>query len=685
MTVYYVDGNNGNNNNNGRALTAAFATIARGAQAATSPGDIVYVLDKTGGYYEEIDITAQGTSANPITFQAYSGHTPYMDGGATGNSNDNLPAGNVTEEHVPTTGYYVNGDPIPEHIQQQYAGRGAKSQGLLDFIGAKYIVWDGIDVKRSGGRGIRMFNGAENITVKNVDITEPRSTAVLIYSDYVRCENVYVQDGMNFAPFRRAPSQVNSTGAFVIQNSNITLSGCTIDVNWGEHIYITALTSIVSNVLISDCTFFDSMGPLHVHGNIQNITIERCYFYRSATTPHFLNGEGINVVGLEPPYGTVVAPKNVTIRNCIFSNLCSTASGSINIAPNHGSPLMENYTIANNTIINAEGAAFKTWGTANVKNLKFLNNIIYQTGSNARTNVSFVNTAEVTADYNYWSSAPDNAFTSGANDVISATSPVVNYQHNPARGQHDANNFRLSSSSSAINAGTNLSANFSDDYFGNVRGATWDIGAHEYNGAAPTPAFITADFSASTRMGPVPLTITFSDQSKSSGPINKWLWDFGDGSSEEQNPTHTYRKTGQFTVKLQVNGPAGEDTAIKVDYVTVTSEEEPPPPPPPPGEKERVTTGQQALYDFSEGSGLVVIDRANAGAPLNLTIEEGGAVRWLEGGGLKLRAAARLKSNGAARKVIDACRQANAITVEAWIKPANVTQSGPARILSYFQ
>lgn len=50
--------------------------------------------------------------------------------------------------------------------------------------------------------------------------------------------------------------------------------------------------------------------------------------------------------------------------------------------------------------------------------------------------------------------------------------------------------------------------------------------------------------------------IQFLDKSISNIPnmsLNRWLWDFGDGEfSTEQNPTHTFSRTGPFTVKLSV-------------------------------------------------------------------------------------------------------------------------------------
>ena len=48
-------------------------------------------------------------------------------------------------------------------------------------------------------------------------------------------------------------------------------------------------------------------------------------------------------------------------------------------------------------------------------------------------------------------------------------------------------------------------------------------------------------------------TIRFTDQSK--GLIHSWHWDFGDGTtSDEQNPVHQFPDTGVFPVTLTVTG-----------------------------------------------------------------------------------------------------------------------------------
>jgi len=71
---------------------------------------------------------------------------------------------------------------------------------------------------------------------------------------------------------------------------------------------------------------------------------------------------------------------------------------------------------------------------------------------------------------------------------------------------------------------------------------------------------IDADFTADRTQGNVPLRVEFTDQS--TGDIDTWQWDFGDGSeSEDQHPIHTYEKSGIYTVELTVIGDEDEDTA----------------------------------------------------------------------------------------------------------------------------
>ena len=57
--------------------------------------------------------------------------------------------------------------------------------------------------------------------------------------------------------------------------------------------------------------------------------------------------------------------------------------------------------------------------------------------------------------------------------------------------------------------------------------------------------------------------VAFRDESE--GEVKSWKWDFGDGSSStEQNPLHAYQAGRDYTVILEVEGPAGKARRSKV-------------------------------------------------------------------------------------------------------------------------
>jgi flagellin-like protein len=71
-----------------------------------------------------------------------------------------------------------------------------------------------------------------------------------------------------------------------------------------------------------------------------------------------------------------------------------------------------------------------------------------------------------------------------------------------------------------------------------------------------------ADYVTDSSSGNIPLTVHFTDNS--SGVINVWQWDFGDGGkSASQNPSHTFTSTGTYTVKLTVSNSGGSNSTTK--------------------------------------------------------------------------------------------------------------------------
>ena len=99
------------------------------------------------------------------------------------------------------------------------------------------------------------------------------------------------------------------------------------------------------------------------------------------------------------------------------------------------------------------------------------------------------------------------------------------------------------------------------------RGGSDTATKEDYIHATPPPPPI-ADFSGEPSSGEAPLITQFLD--KTVGDVTGWLWDFGDGqTSTEQNPSHTYRQPGDYTVSLKAIGRGGSDTETKTKYVHV--------------------------------------------------------------------------------------------------------------------
>jgi|GEM_PF-1693738 len=84
-----------------------------------------------------------------------------------------------------------------------------------------------------------------------------------------------------------------------------------------------------------------------------------------------------------------------------------------------------------------------------------------------------------------------------------------------------------------------------------------------------TVAAIVANFEANPTTGNLPLDVTFTDLS--TGEIDSWEWDFGDGNTSSfQLPVHTYMESGNYNVSLTVTGTAGSNTLVMEDYIYVT-------------------------------------------------------------------------------------------------------------------
>ncbi len=77
---------------------------------------------------------------------------------------------------------------------------------------------------------------------------------------------------------------------------------------------------------------------------------------------------------------------------------------------------------------------------------------------------------------------------------------------------------------------------------------------------------LTANFTADTTGGCVPLSVTFTGEFN--GIIQDYRWDFGDGAtSQEPSPTHEYTTAGKHTVSLTVSSPCDTVTVVKEEMI----------------------------------------------------------------------------------------------------------------------
>lgn len=167
------------------------------------------------------------------------------------------------------------------------------------------------------------------------------------------------------------------------------------------------------------------------------------------------------------------------------------------------------------------------------------------------------------------------------------------------------------------------------------------------------------DGSASDDGLPSPLQVTWS---KVSGPGTVTFAD-----PESVDTTVTVDQPGTYRLRLSADDGQSES----IDSMVLTAADD------------RVQ-GALVLYDFQEGSGDVVHDLSESGAPADLSVvaAETSDYRWVTGGGLDLEESTRVLSDEPVDKVTDAVKASGELTMEAWVRPANKTQFGPARIVS---
>ncbi len=90
-----------------------------------------------------------------------------------------------------------------------------------------------------------------------------------------------------------------------------------------------------------------------------------------------------------------------------------------------------------------------------------------------------------------------------------------------------------------------------------------------------------------------------------------------------------------------------------------------------------------ALYEFKTGTGGIAYDTSGVDPAINLNLT--GDYSWVEGWGIQFGDAGGKAqgTTGDSSKLSQLIRATGEYSIEAWVVPGNVTQEGPARIISY--
>ncbi|MEO0311042.1 MAG: hypothetical protein RIQ89_699, partial [Bacteroidota bacterium] len=97
---------------------------------------------------------------------------------------------------------------------------------------------------------------------------------------------------------------------------------------------------------------------------------------------------------------------------------------------------------------------------------------------------------------------------------------------------------------------------------------------------------------------------------------------------------------------------------------------------------QRITTALVSIYNFNEGSGSTVNDNSGNSPALNLTIQNPSNTSWISGGGLDINTSTIIKTSSAATRLYNALSGSGELSFECWVKPQNLNQTGPARIMT---
>ena len=423
---------------NAGSITAPFATITKAA-AVAQPNDVVTV--RGGTYNQRPVISSHGTSAAWITFKAYPGEQPIIDGTGLG-----------------------------------------LDKNVVTFYQASYVLFTGFEVRNATRIGICGWD-SNNIKVSGNTVHDCVRNGIYFGSDSMGITSDITVDG-------------NTVYNTVTENQYHTMNGgwaTALVISWCNRGQITnnnvyqnngeGLGFLLSNQgLVQQNNVHDNFSVEIYLDNVKSILVNRNFAYSTGDTRFYRDGNPAAGIGTaNEPYAASNPLSDLTITNNIVVN---SHWGFYYGAYGNGGGL-KNTVVANNTFYKSTGALLWIENDAHANSV-IENNIFDQVGG-VMTDVAG---AGVSYRNNQWYGGNAGA-AAGAGDLI-GDPRIAN-----AGGITPAD-YKLTALSPGLHLGALVSA-VNADYFGSARVAINDIGAHQFSSTTdvtPPPPPPTADTTA---------------------------------------------------------------------------------------------------------------------------------------------------------------------------------------------
>jgi PKD repeat protein len=476
---YYVSTTGDDRTGDGSKLDP-WATIQKGVDEMRR-GDTLIVRE---GTYEERVIfnNVQGASGAWYKIKNASGETPVISG----------------RYSLPSGGSFAS----------TCDGKGFVYGGLVQFNGTnRYIELNGIHIRESRGTGIRGHKdgNGRNLSFINCHIQDTRGATVGIRDyDNVLFEDCVLSGSMNYCQHPRAAREGKKwAGALVInRGAGHIIRGVLLYDSYGEGIHPFSW----SGGVVEDCVIFNCMNGMMPITCCQNVTVQRNFVYSTRVFP-FLTSSLLNLTmeagaGADEG-GSTQEGRKLKSRDCqVINNIavdgsfCNRFMDRLSSKEkDYGWGFYKNSLFAHNTLVHHRDSTAEyiirwlaMYHMGDIATMEFCNNIFWSSG--ASNKMAKIRAGSPRYRYNCWSQLPtknkggDYTNFMGEGDLYESPrlrNANFSLSADGTKGyewlRRQAEQFQVTDKSPAVGAGRD--AGVSKDFWGNNRGSSPSMGAHE--------------------------------------------------------------------------------------------------------------------------------------------------------------------------------------------------------------